>query len=111
MKISNNALNFLLAQYRAIFKRAYVKGIASAVMLTAALAMGQAQAAAIYLNGTLNELPTTGQIANITGNSTNPSGAYDSEGNGEFTLVKINSGDALELDGERLVSRDFGQNF
>ena len=46
MKISNNALNFLLAQYRAIFKRAYVKGIASAVLLTAGLAIGQAQAAA-----------------------------------------------------------------
>ena len=47
MKISNNALNFLLAQYRAIFKRAYVKGIASAVLLTAGLAAGQAQADAI----------------------------------------------------------------
>ena len=54
MKISNNALNFLLAQYRAIFKRAYVKGIASAVkgiasavLLTAGLAAGQAQAAPI----------------------------------------------------------------
>ena len=34
MKVSNNALNFLLAQYRAIFKRAYVKGLASAVLLT-----------------------------------------------------------------------------
>ncbi len=45
MKVSNNALNFLLAQYRAIFKRAYVKGIASAVLLTAGLAAGQAQAA------------------------------------------------------------------
>ena len=45
VKISNNALNFLLAQYRAIFKRAYVKGIASAVILTAGLAAGQAQAA------------------------------------------------------------------
>ena len=44
MKISNNALNFLLAQYRAIFKRAYVKGLASAVLLTAGLAAGQAQA-------------------------------------------------------------------
>ena len=103
MKISNNALSFLLAQYRAIFKRAYVKGIASAVLLTAGLAAGQAQAAAIYLNGTPNELPTTGQIANITGNSTNPSGAYDPEGNGEFTFVKINSGDALELDGEVII--------
>ena len=45
MKISNNALNFILAQYRAIFKRAYVKGLASAVLLTAGLAAGQAQAA------------------------------------------------------------------
>ena len=44
VKVSNNALNFLLAQYRAIFKRAYVKGIASAVLLTAGLAAGQAQA-------------------------------------------------------------------
>ena len=54
MKISNNALNFLLAQYRAIFKRAYIKGIASAVILTAGLAAGQAQAAAdfyIYSSG------------------------------------------------------------
>ena len=51
MKISNNALNFLLAQYRAIFKRAYVKGIASAVILTAGLAAGQAQAKAPYLTG------------------------------------------------------------
>ena len=45
MKLSNNALNFLLAQYRAIFKRAYAKGIAPAIMLTAALAAGSAQAA------------------------------------------------------------------
>ena len=44
VKISNNALNFLLAQYRAIFKRAYVKGIASAVILTAGLAASAAQA-------------------------------------------------------------------
>ena len=49
MKLSNNALNFLLAQYRAIFKRAYVKGIASAVLLTAGLAAGQAQANATDL--------------------------------------------------------------
>ena len=42
MKLSNNALNFLLAQYRAIFKRAYVKGLASAVILTAGLAAGAA---------------------------------------------------------------------
>ena len=52
MKISNNALNFLLAQYRAIFKRAYVKGLAAAVLMTAGLAAGQAQAAdPVYTNG------------------------------------------------------------
>ena len=45
MKQTSSALTFLLAQYRAIFKRAYVKGIASAVLLTAGLAAGAAQAA------------------------------------------------------------------
>ena len=45
MRNSNNAIKFLLAQYRAIFKRAYIKGLASAVLLTAGLAAGQAQAA------------------------------------------------------------------
>ena len=45
VKQTSSALTFLLAQYRAIFKRAYVKGIASAVLLTAGLAAGAAQAA------------------------------------------------------------------
>ena len=45
MKQTNNAIKFLMAQYRAIFKNAYFKGIASAVLLTAGLAAGQAQAA------------------------------------------------------------------
>ena len=41
-----------MAQYRAIFKRAYVKGIASAVLLTAGLAAGAAQAAdTLYFKG------------------------------------------------------------
>lgn len=38
MKISNHALSFLLAQYRAIFKHALVKGLAPALLLTAAIA-------------------------------------------------------------------------
>ena len=45
MKQTNNAIKFLMAQYRAIFKNAYFKGIASAVLLTAGLAAGAAQAA------------------------------------------------------------------
>ena len=44
MKQTNNALKYLLAQYRAIFKNAYFKGIVPAVLLTAGLAAGQAQA-------------------------------------------------------------------
>ena len=50
VKLSHNALNFLLAQYRAIFKRAYIKGLAAAVILTAGLAAsaGQVQAAPTF---------------------------------------------------------------
>ena len=47
MKQTNNAIKFLMAQYRAIFKNAYFKGMASALVLTAGLAAGQAQAADI----------------------------------------------------------------
>ena len=45
MKQTNNAIKFLMAQYRAIFKNAYFKGMATALVLTAGLAVGQAQAA------------------------------------------------------------------
>ena len=45
MRNSNNAMTFLLAQYRAIFKRAYFKGLATAVLMTAGLAAGATQAA------------------------------------------------------------------
>ena len=75
MKISNNALNFLLAQYRAIFKRAYVKGLAAAVMLTAGLATGQAQAA--NLTDPAN-LPASGESITI--------------GDTDGTLLQIQSG-------------------
>ena len=37
MKQSQNAITFLSAQYRAVYGRAYVKGLASAVVLTSAL--------------------------------------------------------------------------
>ena len=49
MKQTNNAIKFLMAQYRAIFKNAYFKGLTSAVLLTAGLAVGAAQAATVYL--------------------------------------------------------------
>ena len=87
MKISNNALNFLLAQYRAIFKRAYVKGIASAVLLTAGLAAGQAQAAAVNNISTIND--STDEIFEIDGEA--------ADGNNQLQL-KVSSGDTLGKD-------------
>ncbi|MBU3843616.1 MAG: hypothetical protein H9847_01900, partial [Candidatus Anaerobiospirillum pullicola] len=59
MKQTNNALKFLLAQYRAIFKNAYVKGLASAAIVTAGLALaGTAQAAPVEIDGTNVNIPT-----------------------------------------------------
>ena len=87
MKISNNALNFLLAQYRAIFKRAYVKGIASAVLLTAGLAMGQAQADQVIDIATINDI--TDDIFEIDGDATT--------GNNQLAL-QVSSGDTLGKD-------------
>ena len=48
MKQTNNAIKFLMAQYRAIFKNAYFKGLTSALLLTAGLAAaGGAQAGSL----------------------------------------------------------------
>ena len=76
MKQTNNAIKFLMAQYRAIFKNAYFKGMATALVLTAGLAAGQAQAAAsnaYVFSGTgteWNQLPN-GQVAGPAGEITN----------------------------------------
>ena len=48
MKQTNNAIKFLMAQYRAIFKNAYFKGLTSAVLLTAGLAVAGTAAATDY---------------------------------------------------------------
>lgn len=45
MKQTNNAIKFLMAQYRAIYQSAYLKGLASAIIVTASLAAPQALAA------------------------------------------------------------------
>ena len=98
MKVSNNALNFLLAQYRAIFKRAYVKGLASAVLLTAGLAVGQAQAATLDA-GSGVALPAEGQTANINGSDTDTD--YNAEtGIGNFEDIKVAASGDLTWDGQ-----------
>ena len=58
MKQTNNAIKFLMAQYRAIFKNAYFKGLATAALVTAGLAVGAAQAATVYLPTGNNQIIT-----------------------------------------------------
>ena len=107
MKISNNALNFLLAQYRAIFKRAYVKGIASAVILTAGLAAGQAQAANELAD--VNNLPASGETVYIDGTAAATEGHYN--------LINIVSGTSNSFNGELVIEKgsadgvSLGDNF
>ena len=70
MTLSNNAIKFLQAQYRAIFKRAYIKGLATAVLLTAGLAAGQAQAASTPAFDTTYTANKTAPDVVITGTET-----------------------------------------
>ena len=87
MKQTNNAIKFLMAQYRAIFKNAYFKGLTSALVLTAGLAAGQAQAA--DFNDGHNTIHD--YVIDSTGNHwTGPdSGSY-----GNSTVTTTNSGAA-----------------
>ena len=64
MKQTNNAIKFLMAQYRAIFKNAYFKGLAAAALVTAGLAVGAAQAATVYLPETDHNAITSGDASN-----------------------------------------------
>ena len=58
MKQTNNAIKFLMAQYRAIFQNAYFKGLATTAVVTMGLAAGQALAApgaGAYSQGVTND--------------------------------------------------------
>ena len=88
MKQTNNAIKFLMAQYRAIFKNAYFKGMASALLLTAGLAVaGNAQAAAV----TSAQLAGTEEIE-VDGSGTTLSGALDDLGSSWNAPIKVTSG-------------------
>ena len=78
MKQTNNAIKFLMAQYRAIFKNAYFKGLTSAVLLTAGMAVaGQAQADSMT---SLDDLAT--EDVTITGNTSD-------SGNGKYEAINV----------------------
>ena len=66
MKQTNNAIKFLMAQYRAIFKNANIAMVAA--MAAAALAAGQAQAAPLA-NANIGSVAANTEIK-ITGQGT-----------------------------------------
>ncbi|MGN8851845.1 autotransporter domain-containing protein [Anaerobiospirillum succiniciproducens] len=91
MKQTNNAIKFLMAQYRAVFKSAYVSGITTAVALTSFLAAAQANAAntldaagweealkasdTLVINGETSTDPAKGEYTSLAVNPTGASGA------------------------------------
>ena len=90
MKQTNNAIKFLMAQYCAIFNNAYFKGLASAALVTVAMAAGQAQAAtsnlATALSGTTADSPAA--VTPINGDDNSVSGASG----GYIKGITVNSG-------------------
>ena len=91
MKQTNNAIKFLMAQYRAIFKNAYFKGMASAVLLTAGLAAGAAQAADID-ETTWGNLTAVDGVTTVTGDQN----ADDTSGN--YTDFSFNTSGTFSID-------------
>ena len=124
MKLSNNALNFLLAQYRAIFKRAYVKGLASAVLLTAGLAAGQAQADTTTYDSLADIDAVSGTEINFDGindrlilnvsNTTNATNVLNKDLNieldGENNQYIVGSGTATDNDNSKSILNGSGHN-
>ena len=100
MKQTNNAIKFLMAQYRAIFKNANIAMVAA--MVAAALAAGQANAAAQggqtggQSGGQSGSQPTTQKLeqagwAGLAGDKTVGSG-------GDFSIVELTAkGDEVEV--------------
>ena len=91
MKQTNNAIKFLMAQYRAIFKNANIAMVAA--MAAAALAAGQAQAAPINLGASADQATPSIEVttADATANAT---GGFVDE-------LTIASGGTLTFDGSK----------
>lgn len=91
MKQTNNAIKFLMAQYRAVFKSAYVSGITTAVALTSFLAAAQANAAnALDAAGWEEALKASDTLVINGETSTDPA-------KGEYTSLNITSAEDKPL--------------
>ena len=97
MKQTNNAIKFLMAQYRAIFNNAYFKGLATAAVVTVGLAAGQAQAAA-DANLTADELSA------ITGTDIIITGGSETGDNNKWGALQISGGKTADIQQNLTIS-------
>ena len=101
MKQTNNAIKFLMAQYRAIFNHAYFKGLATAALVTVAMAAGQAQAA----SGTFADFISGSSKTDVKGNFTlSQSETISGSSGGFFTNLTIANGGHLKYDGSKTAN-------
>ena len=104
MKQTNNAIKFLMAQYRAIFKNAYFKGLTSAVLLTAGMAVaGNAQAADIGTGADSWAEVTTSNDITLSEEKTF-SGGTATGSNRYYNNITINNGGTLKNSGAATIS-------
>ena len=93
MKQTNNAIKFLMAQYRAIFQNAYFKGLATAAVVTMGLAAGQAQAADFSQAPLAGTDPITWN-EKTTNDATSLSGSGEQQWNAPLTVTNQSSDNA-----------------
>ena len=106
MKQTNNAIKFLMAQYRAIFNNAYFKGLATAALVTVAMAAGQAQANPTDLSSSLVDGNGTPVDIVTSGNST-------LNASGDKAIAKsitVNAGHQLTTSGDLVSIGDLTVN-
>ena len=100
MKQTNNAIKFLMAQYRAIFQNAYFKGLATAAVVTMGLAAGQAQAASPAIGDLVSGTPTWGETAaDVKATAGKNTWNADLTVNDKTNSITADSGSASSLEG------------
>ena len=103
MKQTNNAIKFLMAQYRAIFNNAYFKGLATAALVTVAMSAGQAQAA----SGDLADFISGSSKTDVKGDFTTTNANETLSGTGGYlTNLTITNGKTLTFGVDGTASTD-----
>ena len=101
-----------MAQYRAIFQNAYFKGLATAAVLTAGLAAGQAQAAALDNSGLagLKELITIDGASGSDGTTNNTWEKLTVSGVGSDTVIPVDLKITGGAKGDNYITTDDSDN-